>query len=287
MLKESDIDFFLQISTNMTSYKNIDVQYSKDKYGETQRGIFAKELILKGELIRHCECGSNDGKYTRDQLLDIISKTPKLEYFVRSFSYMVDDDIYQLASKYNEERVNDECSFFNHSCEPNCGFDSTGHGYRALDNIVSQNEITYHYAFLETEASLINGLECKCGSRKCEGKLSFENYRDDEFVAKYFEYFTPYLKKRVIDLKDKWYSSSCYLKRLPVDGLKNVEDWGKFLFSFKGIQKDELIALFSTNEIVEEKHYFKHCLQPNCYIKDGKVFASVDIKSETELTLFF
>ena len=159
----------------MTSFKDINAKFSKDKYGETHRGIYSKENILKGELIRYCECGANDGKYTRDQLLEIIEKNPKLEYFVRSFSYMVDDDIYHLASKYQEEKVNDLCSYFNHSCQPNSGFDSSGHGYYAIEDINQDDEIVYHYGMLETEASLIYGLDCKCGSLNCDGKLFFRN----------------------------------------------------------------------------------------------------------------
>ena len=269
----------------MLSYKNIEAKLSTDKYGETHRGVFANESILSGELIRHCECGSNDGKYTREQLLTIIRNNPKLEYFVRSFSYMVDDDIYQLAAKYNEEKVNDLCSYFNHSCNPNCGFDSTGHGYRAIENIESNKEIVYHYGFLETEASLIYGLECRCGSTNCEGKLFFENYRNNEFVEKYFNYFTPYLKNRVEDLNKRWFSTSCYLKRVSTNESKDIYDWKKCLYNFKIIKKDEFIALFNSNEITEDQHYLRNSTQPNCYVIDRKVFAIKDIETETELTL--
>lgn len=271
----------------MTSFKKIDVRFSKDKYGELQRGIFSDENILKGELIRYCECGNNDGQYTRDQLLDIIHKNPKLEYFVRSFSYMIDDDIYKLALKYEEEKVNDLCSYFNHSCDPNAGFDSSGHGYYAIKNIEQNEEIVFHYAMLETEASLINGLNCKCGSINCDKKLMFENYRDKQFVNKYFDYFTPYLRSRVNDLKEKWFSEHCYLKRVPMDESKNISDWKKCLFSLTSIKKDEHVASFLTDKINEDTHYFIHSLEPNCYMKNEKVFACVDIQSEKELTLNF
>jgi hypothetical protein len=273
----------------MTSFKDILVKFSKDKYGETQRGIFSNENISKDEMIRYCECGSNDGKYTRDQLLEIIDKNPKLEYFVRSFSYMVDDDIYHLASKYNDEQVNDLCSYFNHSCDPNCGFDSSGHGYYAIKNINQNDEIVFHYGMLETEASLIYGLDCKCGSINCDGKLFFENYRNNDFIDKYYDYFTPYLKNRVNDLKSKWFSSSCYLKRIPVNESKNINDWKKCLFSLKTIKKNEHVSSFSASESKprEENHYLRHSTEANCFIQNNQVFAIKDIEIESELTLNF
>lgn len=55
-------------------------------------------------------------------MFDIIRNHPKLEYFVRSFSYMLDDDLYALPQTYLEGKNNDECAYFNHSCSPNIGY---------------------------------------------------------------------------------------------------------------------------------------------------------------------
>ena len=82
--------------------------------------IFSSSFIFIN--IRNCKCGDEDILFTKAQLLDIISKYPHLEYFVRSFSYMSDDDLYFLPKTWMEAKNNDECAFFNHSCETNIGY---------------------------------------------------------------------------------------------------------------------------------------------------------------------
>ena len=54
---------------------------------------------------------------------------------------MIDDDIYAMPSTYLEEKNNDECALFNHSCNPNCGFDSTGDGIYAIRTIEPGEEL--------------------------------------------------------------------------------------------------------------------------------------------------
>ena len=94
----------------MPFYKNVEVRDLYNKYGDGNysRALFAKQTILPGELIWYCECGEEDEVFTKEQLLNIINKRPKLEDFLCSFSYMVDDDVYALPSTYQEEKNNDE-----------------------------------------------------------------------------------------------------------------------------------------------------------------------------------
>lgn len=67
----------------MVFFKKVEVRCQKDRYGGTQRGLFALEKIEKGEKVWFCECGEKDGSFTRQQLLDIIEKHPRLDYFIR------------------------------------------------------------------------------------------------------------------------------------------------------------------------------------------------------------
>jgi SET domain-containing protein len=170
----------------MVFFKKIDVREMKLKYGETHHGLIALEPIKKGEAIWSCNCAEKDGVFTRDQLLSIIKQHPRLDYFVRSFSYMIDDDLYLMPLTYMEEKNNDECAFFNHSCEPNCGFsDAFGDNVIAVRDIAVGDELTYHYGILETESSLIYGLKCICNLSICCGRLTFDFYRNEDFVNKY------------------------------------------------------------------------------------------------------
>jgi hypothetical protein len=271
----------------MVFYKNIEVRDLNTKYGGSQRGLFAMETIEPGEKIWYCECGEEDGTFTRAELLSIINKYPKLDYFVRSFSYMVDDDIYAMPLTYREEKNNDECALFNHSCNPNCGFDITGNCIMSLRTIHAGDELSYHYGFLETESSLIYGFECKCASANCDKSILFDYYRDQEFVGKYFDFFTPYLRKKVIDMQTRWYSAQCYLKRFNNKLTVNKEDWPVGLAALRDIKKDELVARFSTELISPDCHFIRNSIVPNCYVIDRDVFASVDIPSEAELTLYY
>ena len=71
--------------------------------------------------------------------------------------------MYMIPRTFAAQQNNDECVLFNHSCEPNCGFDTgDGNTIVASRDIAVGEELTYDYHFLETEPSLIRGLECKC-----------------------------------------------------------------------------------------------------------------------------
>jgi hypothetical protein len=116
--------------------------------------------------------------------------------------------MYMIPRTFAAQQNNDECVLFNHSCEPNCGFDSgDGNTVVAMRAIAIGEELTYDYHFLETEPSLIRGLVCKCQSPSCVGALMFDRYRDEEFQKQYYEYMSPYLQARVRELKTKWYST--------------------------------------------------------------------------------
>ena len=299
----------------MVFFKKVEIRSQKTKYDdETQQGIFAMEPIKKGERIWYCECGAKDALFRRDQLLDIIDSHPKLDYFVRSYSYMVGDDVYALPVTFMQEENNDECYLFNHSCEPNSGFSDQvfddvvrpnadpedAFGIVACRDIQPGDEITYHYGFLETEASLIYNMECKCGSPSCAKNLTFDYYRDPAFVAKYFDYMTPYLKRKTLDIAVRWHSSETWLKRVKSehDAMTTTtttttatpEDPNEFiysLFSLKAIEKGQLVASFANGLVAESAHFIRNSPTPNCTIVGCNVFANADIPPQTELTIYY
>ena len=218
----------------MVFFKKVDVINLNHKLGGSQQGLYAVEFIKAGEKIWYCNCGDIDIPFTRQQLLDLIAKHPHLDYFVRSFSYMIDDDLYSMPASYMEQKNNDECALFNHSCDPNVGFaeDAFADNIIAIRDIQQGEELTCHYGFLETEASLIYGMECKCNSKHCDGKILFDYYRDQSFVAKYYNFMTHYIKRKAEEMKEKWYSRSCYVKRIGDDQVKDLELMEKGLFRF-------------------------------------------------------
>jgi SET domain-containing protein len=309
----------------MVFFKQIEVRCMRDKYGGTQRGLFALEKISKGEKVWCCECTDKDMTFTRQQLLNLISKHPKLDYFIRSFSYMIDDDLYALPRTYMEEKNNDECALFNHSCNPNCGFIDEGFGDHivCIRDIEVGEELAVHYGLLETEASLINGLKCECKSANCCGHLTFDFYRDENFVQKYFPYMTPYLREKALDMKRKWFAKTCYVKRVAAsmtpasssasiqsnsssDSSSNdeeasfeeaspaeeidlqIENMQKGLFSLQPLKKGDLVATFcDSSRILPDNHYLRHSVEPNCVLIGQNVFVNVDVPHETELTIYY
>lgn len=285
------------IELKMPFLKKCEIRDEINRLGAKQKGIYAAEPIKKGEKIWHCDCGDKDDAFTRDQLIGFIDKYPRLDYFVRSFSYMIDDDLYALPYTFMDEKNNDECALFNHSCDPNCGFADAalGDNFVAIRNIEPGEEITYHYGYLETESSLIYGLPCKCFSANCCGRLTFDYYRDPEFVEKHFHYMTGYLKQKVIDMRERWYSTDCYVKRVPNQELNhtfdNIEEWDKALFSLRFIKKGTLVASFplaNTNEDIKVGHHFiRHSTQPNCVLIGTDVYTTVDVPKDLELSMYY
>jgi hypothetical protein len=132
-----------------------------------------------------------------------------------------------------------------------------------------------------------------CGTANCCGRLTFDFYRDEAFVDAYYDCMTPYLKQKVADNRDKWCSTSCYVKRyenesaLPIETTGAVvEEWDKGLCALKPIKEGELVAVFA-GEVAEDKHFLRNSVTPNCHVIGREVFANTDIPQETELTLYY
>ena len=132
-------------------------------------------------------------------------------------------------------------------------------------------------------------MQCKCNSLSCVNKLTFDYYRDPVFVEQFFNYMTPYLKQKVIDMRTRWYSRDCYVKRLERSELNDdnlIEECDTGLFSLNSIKKGELVASFLTDVRMSE-HFLRHSSTPNCTLIDHDVVATDDINAESELTIFY
>ncbi len=90
----------------------------------------------------------------------------------------------------------DPAWFFNHSCDPNCGYD-TDDSLVALRVIEPGQEIVYDYAMTETQRSLHAGMICRCGSPQCRGVLDFADWQNEEWVRRYGDKVTSHIAKRI------------------------------------------------------------------------------------------
>ena len=192
-----------------------------------------------------------------------------------------EDDMYMIPRTFSAQQNNDECVLFNHSCEPNCGFDGDdGNTIVAMRPIAVGEELTYDYHFLETEPSLIRGLACKCDTPSCVGSLMFDRYRDEEFQKQYYEYMSPYLRARVRELKTKWYSTKCFTRSA-------TQDKSKSLHALDWIQAGEIVARFC-GVPAPGNHFIREVndAEATCTLDEHRqVIALCDLPPEAEITL--
>jgi len=265
----------------MVFYKMIQMVNASEKYGEGQQMMVAAEPIAAGEKIWWCTCGDDDYMMSRDEILHLIETQPHLENFLRWYSYMTEDDVYLIPRTFTAQTNNDECALFNHSCDPNCGFDPTdSNAVVAIRPINIGEELTYDYHLLETEGSLIRGLACKCEAPSCVGRLMFDRYREEDFQKRFYDYMTPYLKSRVRELKTKWYSTKCFTRSATPNKMKS-------LHALEWIPAGEVVAKF-TGSVAIENHFIRAANEgeATCIVDEYKqVITLCDLPPEGEITL--
>ena len=277
----------------MPFLKNAEVRDAKKKYGFENKGVFTNEFIKKGDAIWVCDLAvcdylpldQNHSGHSKKETLDIIRKFPENADFIHKYHYMVGDDLFDWPKNWMEGTLNESCMFFNHSCDPNCGFQALDVSLVvAIRDIEVGEELTYDYQFMDTEISFYTGINCKCGSVKCRGVLKFDEYRNVDWQNQYYKYSGAFVKSKIEELKTKWFSARCYIKQMkPAEGSNPRE---LSLTAFKKIRKDDLVAIFSDkSNISPSAHYIRHNDNPTCYLADNEVYALECLEPETELTL--
>lgn len=141
------------------------------------KGMFAKELIQKGEIV-YIKGGHI---LSRDELFSsgIINSYLPIsdEYFLGVLSIEEEEDI----ELYN-----------NHSCDPNCGM----HGeitFIAIRDIQPGEELTIDYAFVDNEEY---SFEYHCGSKQCRHIITGFDWKIKKLQDEYYQYFAQYLKDK-------------------------------------------------------------------------------------------
>ncbi|MFZ1257703.1 MAG: SET domain-containing protein-lysine N-methyltransferase [Saprospiraceae bacterium] len=85
--------------------------------------------------------------------------------------------------------------YVNHSCEPNCFFDTSEFKFICLSDIKRGEEFTFFYP--STEWDMEESFDCQCLSLKCLGEIKGAKYLTKEMVSNYqfTQYITNKLKK--------------------------------------------------------------------------------------------
>lgn len=107
------------------------------------------------------------------------------------FALQIEDDFY-IAPRHEDE-VLDMSVMINHSCDPNVGFRGSTI-YVAMRDIQAGEELSHDYAM---ERSDDYALDCHCGSALCRGKVTGDDWKLPELQARYGEYFSIYLRRKI------------------------------------------------------------------------------------------
>ena len=81
--------------------------------------------------------------------------------------------------------------YFNHSCDGNVGFNRSG-DFIAIRNISKHTELTYDYGLAESNPRF--KMFCKCGSRKCRGIITGNDWKKETFRRRRIAHMLPALR---------------------------------------------------------------------------------------------
>lgn len=93
----------------------------------------------------------------------------------------------------------EETDFFNHSCEPNCGFRGSIF-LVAMREIAAGEEITFDYAMVISRSpgfQVVFAMECRCGSPYCRGQITEDDWERPDLQQRYAGFFSQYLQERM------------------------------------------------------------------------------------------
>lgn len=80
-------------------------------------------------------------------------------------------------------------NYVNHSCDGNCWYDGTP--LYTLRDVKKGEELAYDYAL--TDAHSTFRLKCLCGTAKCRGTVTGDDWKSPELQARYGRHFMPHI----------------------------------------------------------------------------------------------
>ena len=141
------------------------------------RGVFATQPVQAGELLVMW-----GGVVVTDEEFE------RLDPLHQHLSIQVEEFLY-LTSLADEPP-----DWVNHSCDPNAGL-SGQIGLAALRAIQPGEQVCFDYAM--SDSSDYDEFDCQCGSPRCRGHITGNDWRIPELQARYAGYFSPYLQRRI------------------------------------------------------------------------------------------
>jgi hypothetical protein len=145
-----------------------------------------------------------------------------------------------LAAICWEEVTEEEC--INHSCDPNLGFKGMIE-LVALRDIGSGEQVTFDYAMCMTES--YGDMECWCGSERCRGRFTGNDWKLPELQQRYRGHFQPYIEEKITRQFNQ--AMNIYVEKCELGlGVFAVRDFakGEIILEFIGqtIQLEDVLA---------------------------------------------
>jgi SET domain-containing protein len=154
------------------------------------KGIFTKENIKKGKML------SVFGGYiisTKEE-----SDLPKK---IQIIGVQISSEF--ILSKIKISKIED-ADFFNHSCDPNAGFN--GQLFLiAMRDIGKGEEVTFDYAMTLSKGKGMNyfKMRCNCGKLNCRKYVTDNDWKKAELQRRYTGYFQWYLQEKINKINSK------------------------------------------------------------------------------------
>lgn len=153
-------------------------------------GTFALQQIKKGEILI-----VQSGRILHYLTLD---ENPELEkYWYHGFQIEKDYYIYPIS---NDDSLLDGLFNVNHSCDANCGILGQVTLVSMRDIDVGE-EITFDYVMTDYNPGDWEKMKCTCGSEKCRGIITGDDWKLKELQEKYKGYFSNYLQREINNLQ--------------------------------------------------------------------------------------
>ncbi len=141
-------------------------------------GAFALRDFRVGEVIVRSKEFEDDNVMSVDEYSNLDADTKEL---VKAHSTITVDSVYMPANVNYLRTIN----YFNHSCEPNTGFDVHGN-YVAIKDIQKHSEFFLDYSFLNTNPDY--AMRCACGLKHCRKIITGNEWKNKKFVKKNYKY---------------------------------------------------------------------------------------------------
>ncbi len=132
-----------------------------------QNGLISLKKFKKGDVI--CHFGSSE-----------------ILQYPNRYTVQISDDKHIILSPLYLE-------YINHSCDPNCFFDTSQFVLKALKDIQAGEEFNFFYP--STEWEMDEAFECQCHSKKCLGAIRGAKYLDEKYLQAY--QFTDYILNKI------------------------------------------------------------------------------------------